>query len=82
MTPVDRVVNFMTGHARLSFLDTYSGYHQIRMDSKVEEKTGLITDSGIYCYIRTLFDLKNAGTTYQKVMDHAFEDQIGRNVEV
>lgn len=27
------------------------------------------------------FGLKNAGATYQKVMDRAFEDQIGRNIE-
>lgn len=28
------------------------------------------------------FGLKNAGATYQKMVDRVFEEQIGRNVEV
>nr|GEW34634.1 reverse transcriptase domain-containing protein [Tanacetum cinerariifolium] len=35
-----------------------------------------------YCYTKMPFGLKNAGTTYQRLMDKAFEGQIGRNIEV
>ena len=28
------------------------------------------------------FDLKNAGSTYQKMMTRMFEQQMGKNVEV
>ena len=28
------------------------------------------------------FDLKNAGATYQRLVNHMFHPQIGRNVEV
>ena len=29
-----------------------------------------------------MFRLKNAGTTYQRLVNHMFHSQIGRNVEV
>lgn len=52
------------------------------MDPKDEEKTAFITDDETYCHIRMPYGLQNTGSTYQKVIDHAFEDQIGRNIKV
>lgn len=45
-------------------------------------KTTFITESSIYCYQVMPFGLKNAGATYQGLIDRIFKDQIGRNVEV
>jgi hypothetical protein len=50
----------------LSFLDTYSGYHQISLTIDDEEKTMFITIFGIFCYTKISFRLKNVGATYQK----------------
>nr|GEV05434.1 reverse transcriptase domain-containing protein [Tanacetum cinerariifolium] len=47
-----------------------------------EEKTTFHTGQGIYCYTKIHFGLKNDGATYQRLMDKAFEGQIGRNIEV
>ncbi|XP_071699843.1 uncharacterized protein [Rutidosis leptorrhynchoides] len=46
-----------------------------------QDKTAFHTPDGIFCYIMMPFGLKNAGATYQRVIDKAFKDQIGKNVE-
>ena len=65
----------------LSFLDAYSGYHQIFMAEEDEEKTAFITLCGTYCFVRMPFDLKNAGSTFARVVHDTFEPQMHRNVE-
>ncbi|GJV51563.1 reverse transcriptase domain-containing protein [Tanacetum coccineum] len=64
------------------FLDAYKGYHQIQMAESDEEKTAFHTSQGVYCYTKMPFGLKNAGATYQRLVDKAFDSQVGRNMEV
>ncbi|GJU87906.1 putative nucleotidyltransferase, ribonuclease H [Tanacetum coccineum] len=64
------------------FLDAYKGYHQILIAEKDEEKTTFFTREGVFCYKRLPFGLKNAGDTYQKLIDKVFGHQMGRNMEV
>ncbi|GJV44989.1 reverse transcriptase domain-containing protein [Tanacetum coccineum] len=64
------------------FLDAYKGYHQILMAKEDEEKTAFITSQGIFCYTKMPFDMRNAGATYQCLVDKAFHKQIGRNLQV
>jgi hypothetical protein len=52
------------GCTRLSFLDAYSGYNQIKLRKEDEEKTACITPYGVFCYQVMPFGLKNAGATY------------------
>uniref|UniRef100_A0A2N9EL41 RNA-directed DNA polymerase n=1 Tax=Fagus sylvatica TaxID=28930 RepID=A0A2N9EL41_FAGSY len=54
----------------------------IVMDESDQEKTSFITSRGLFCYKVMPFGLKNAGATYQRLMNRMFHDQIGRNVEV
>ncbi|GJW07749.1 reverse transcriptase domain-containing protein, partial [Tanacetum coccineum] len=64
------------------FMDAYKGYHQIQMAEEDEEKTAFHTPQGVYCYTKMPFGLKNAGATYQRLVDKAFDKQVGRNLEV
>jgi hypothetical protein len=43
----------------LSFLDVYSGYHQIRLTTDDEEKIAFITTFIIFCDTKMAFGLKN-----------------------
>ena len=63
-------------------MDRYSGYNQIRMSQKDEDKTAFTTDRGLYCYKVMPFGLKNAGATYQRLVNKVFSDLIGRTMEV
>ncbi|GJU15690.1 reverse transcriptase domain-containing protein [Tanacetum coccineum] len=47
-----------------------------------EEKTAFITSQGIFFYTKMPFGLRNAGATYQHLVDKAFHKQIGGNLEV
>src|SRR3954469_1069167 len=60
----------------------YSGYHQIRLYERDELFTAFITPFGCFCYITMPFGLKNAGATYQRMMQNCLIWQIGRNIEV
>ena len=63
-------------------LDAYFGYNQIRLDESYQEKISFVTSQGLFSYKVMLFGLKNAGATYQRLVNRIFVQQIGRNVEV
>ena len=75
-------VDAKVGHPRMSFLDIYQGYHQIPLAIDDQEKTAFVTPVGNYHYKVIPFGLKNAGSTYQRMMTKMFEPQLGKNVEV
>ncbi|GKC79021.1 reverse transcriptase domain-containing protein, partial [Tanacetum coccineum] len=78
---IDWKVESLCGFPFKCFLDAYKGYHQIQMAEEDEEKTALITNQGIFCYTKMPFGLRNAGATYQRLVDKAFHGKIGRNLE-
>jgi hypothetical protein len=45
-------------------------------------KTAFITPYGVFCYQVMPFGLKNAGATYQRMMQNCLRSQIGRNIQV
>jgi len=47
---IDQIVDAIAGHELLSFIDAYSGYHQIKMHPENEDKTAFTTGHTIYCY--------------------------------
>jgi hypothetical protein len=51
------------------------------MYEKDEDKTIFITNLGLYCYKVISFGLRNAGATFQRIINKVFEKQIGRNIE-
>ncbi|GKE36636.1 reverse transcriptase domain-containing protein [Tanacetum coccineum] len=78
---IDSKIESVMGFPLKCFLDAYKGYHQVQMAEEDEEKTAFYTDQGTYCYTKMPFGLKNAGATYQRLVDEAFQSQIGRNLE-
>ena len=78
----DLIVDATIGHELLSFMDAFSGYNQISMDPVDQEKTSFITGQGTYCYRVMPFGLKNAGATYQRLVNRMFQKQIGTTMEV
>jgi hypothetical protein len=78
---IDQIVDSTAGCETLSFLDAYSGYHQIKMKESDQLATSFITPFGMYCYTTMSFGLRNAGATYQRCMNHVFGEHIGRTVE-
>jgi hypothetical protein len=65
---IDQIVDSTAGCDRLSFLDAYSGYNQIKLKEEDHELTVFITPHGVCCYNIITFGLKNAGATYQWCM--------------
>ena len=66
----------------LSFLDAFSGYHQIPMHPPDVEKTTFITPHGLFYYNVMTFDLKNARETYQRLVTKMFRPLPGKTIEV
>ena len=79
---IDLIVDATAGHELLSFMDAFSGYNQISMDPSDQEKTSFVTVQGTYCYRVMPFGLKNAGATYQRLVNRMFKKQIGTTMEV
>ena len=77
---VDVLVDSTARHQLLSFMNAFSGYNQIQMHEADQEKTSFVTSQGLFCYKVMPFGLKNAGTTYQRLMNKMFAQQIRRNV--
>jgi hypothetical protein len=73
---IDDVVDSMARCELHSFLDCYSGYHQILLKEDDQIKTFFITPFGAYCYTTMSFGLKNAGATYQRGIQQCLRDEI------
>ncbi|KAG7557066.1 putative transposase Ptta/En/Spm plant [Arabidopsis suecica] len=58
------------------------GYNKILMHRDDCEKTAFITGRGTYCYRVMPFGLKNAGATYQRLVNEIFAEQLGVTMEV
>jgi hypothetical protein len=61
---IDQVMDSTAGCSLLSFLDSYSGYHQIPRKEEDQIQTSFITPFGAFCYTTMPFGLKSTGATY------------------
>ena len=77
---IDTLVDAAAGSEMLSKLDCFSGYHQIFMNKRDEEKTSFTTPFGTYCYIRMPEGLRNVGCTFNRMIKMVLVDQLDRNI--
>ena len=82
MPKIDHLVDATVGYPWMSFLDAFQGYHQIPLALDDQEKTTFVTPIGNYHYKVMPFGLKNARSTYQRMMTRMFESQLGKNIEI
>jgi hypothetical protein len=79
---IDQIVDSTSGCDLLSFLDAYSGFHQIQMSRQDRKHTSFVTVDGLYCYVVMPYCLKNALPTFVRAMSKTFADLIRDRVEV
>ena len=79
---IDQLVDPTVGHPRMSFLDAFQEYHQIPLALDNQENTAFVTPTRNYHYKVMPFGLKNAGSTYQRMMTKMFEPQLCKSIKV
>jgi hypothetical protein len=77
-----QIVDSISGCDLLSFLDAYSGFHQIQMFRQDRKHTSFVTVDGLYCYIVMPYGMKNALPTFVRAMSKTFGDLIRDKMEV
>nr|GEX75593.1 reverse transcriptase domain-containing protein [Tanacetum cinerariifolium] len=65
-----------------NFLDGFTGYFQIPIDPKDQEKTTFTSPYGTFAYKRMPFGLCNTPGTFQRCMMAIFHDMIKQTMEV
>jgi hypothetical protein len=78
---IDQVVDSIADCNLLSFLDCYSGYHQIPLKVEDQIKTSFITLFDAFCCTTMPFRLKTAGATYQWAIQWCLYSQLGCNIK-
>ena len=69
-------------HEMYSFLDGFSGYNQVTMHPKDQEKTAFVTEWGVFVAVVMIFKLKTASTTFQRVIQEIFAEYIPAFMQV
>nr|GEY02066.1 reverse transcriptase domain-containing protein [Tanacetum cinerariifolium] len=78
---MDHMSERLAGNDYYCFLDGFSGYFQIPIDPKDQEKTTFTCPYGTFAYKRMPFGLCNAPGTFQRCMMEIFHDMIEQTME-
>jgi hypothetical protein len=76
LSRIDQIVDSTSGCDLLSFLDAYSGFHQIQMSREDRKHTSFVTMDELYRYVVMPYSLKNALLTFVRTMSKTFGDLI------
>nr|GFA72217.1 reverse transcriptase domain-containing protein [Tanacetum cinerariifolium] len=79
---MDQMLKRLAGNEYYCFLDGFSGYFQIPIDPKDQEKTTFTCPYGTFAYKRMPFEICNAPETFQRCMMAIFHDMIEKKMEV
>nr|GEY00850.1 reverse transcriptase domain-containing protein [Tanacetum cinerariifolium] len=78
---MDQMLERLAGNQYYCFLDGFSGYFQISIDPKDQEKTTFTCPYRTFAYRRMPFGLCNAPGTFQRCMMEIFHDMIEKTIE-
>nr|GEZ66122.1 reverse transcriptase domain-containing protein [Tanacetum cinerariifolium] len=79
---MDQMLERPAGNEFYCFLDGFSGYFQISVNSPDHEKTTFTCPYGTFIYRRMPFGLCNAPGTFQRCMMAIFHDMIEKTMEI
>ena len=79
---IDQVLDTLFGKKFFSFLDGFSGYNQIQISLKDQDKTTFICPWGTFSYRVLPFGLCNAPTTFQRAILSIFAELVHDLVEI
>jgi hypothetical protein len=79
---IDEFLENVGGQEAYSFIDGFSGYHQIRIVPEDRQKTTFSTEWGSFQYTVFPFGLNNAPTIFSRVVVAPFKDFIHKFLEV
>nr|GEV04677.1 reverse transcriptase domain-containing protein [Tanacetum cinerariifolium] len=82
LIPTRLMLKRLAGNKYYYFLDDFSGYFQIPIDPKDQEKTTFTCPYRTFAYRRMPFGLCNAPSTFQRCMMAIFHDMIEKATEV
>jgi len=68
LSRIDQIMDATSGSDLLSFLDVYSGLHQIRMSREDSKHTTFVTVDGLFCYVVMPYSQRNALPTFVRAM--------------
>nr|GEZ27402.1 reverse transcriptase domain-containing protein [Tanacetum cinerariifolium] len=77
-----RMLERLAGNEYYCFRDGFSGYFQIPIDPRDQEKTTFTCPYGTFAYRRMPFGLCNAPGTFQRCMLAIFHDMVEKTMEV
>ncbi|CAC5379962.1 unnamed protein product [Mytilus coruscus] len=73
---VEESFDALSGAKLFSTMHLTSGNHVVAMHEDDIEKTAFTTPFGLYEYLRMPFGLCNGPATFQRLMQHCFQDEI------
>jgi hypothetical protein len=79
---IDQIVDSTSGCDLLSFIDAYSGFHQIKIAKADRKHTTFVTVDDLYCYVVMPYGLLNALPTFARAMNITLGGLIREIVEV
>ena len=79
---IDQMLDRLARHPHFCFLDGYSGYNQISIALKDQEKTTFTCPYCTFAFRRMSFGLCNAPTTFQRCMMFMFSDLVEGVMEI